>query len=208
MLYKLVLNKRQTTCEKIFGGIKNVFTFVSNYSLIVMTEKQEKILLTALQLFGTEGYHAVSTSKIAKQAGVSEALIFRHFENKEGLLNAIMDKAKEKLKVVFTELVMEPDPKEVLRKTLEMPFMMPEEDYEIWRLSYSLKWQTNEYDTSKMEPLKMALKNAFEKLDYENPRAEADLLLVFLEGITTAMLLHQPENKNELLNTIKAKYHV
>ena len=37
-----------------------------------MTEKQEKILQAALQLFAKEGYHATSTNKVAKLAGVSE----------------------------------------------------------------------------------------------------------------------------------------
>ena len=54
-----------------------------------MTNKKEKILLTALELFANEGFKSVTTSKIAKEAGVSEGLIFRHFENKKGLLNAL-----------------------------------------------------------------------------------------------------------------------
>ena len=197
-----------TVIFRFFGNNKKPFIFVSNYSLIIMTEKQEKILFTALQLFGTEGYHAVATSKIAKQAGVSEALIFRHFENKEGLLNAIMDIAKEKAKVVFADVVMEPDPKEVIKKIIELPFQIPKEDYEMWRLTYSLKWQTNQYDTSKMDPIRMALRNAFEKLGYKNANAETELLLIFLDGMTTTMLLHEPENKEDILNTIKAKYNL
>ncbi|MEM6542898.1 MAG: helix-turn-helix domain-containing protein, partial [Bacteroidota bacterium] len=55
-----------------------------------MTAKQEKILNAALELFAHEGYNVVSTSKIAQKAGVSEGLIFRHFESKQGLLNAIL----------------------------------------------------------------------------------------------------------------------
>ena len=51
-----------------------------------MTEKQENILNTALELFAKDGYDATSTSKIAKCAGVSEGLIFRHYGSKDGLL--------------------------------------------------------------------------------------------------------------------------
>jgi AcrR family transcriptional regulator len=51
-----------------------------------MTEKKELILQTALRLFSEQGYEATPTNRIAKEAGVSEGLIFRHFENKEGLL--------------------------------------------------------------------------------------------------------------------------
>ena len=48
-----------------------------------MTDKQEKILQAALELFAKEGFKGTSTNKIAKKAGVSEGLIFRHFENKD-----------------------------------------------------------------------------------------------------------------------------
>ena len=56
-----------------------------------MTDKQQQILHCALELFSTEGYKGTSTSKIANKAGVSEGLIFRHFKNKDGLLQAIID---------------------------------------------------------------------------------------------------------------------
>lgn len=173
-----------------------------------MTEKQEKILSTALELFATEGYHAVSTSKIAKQAGVSEALIFRHFENKEGLLNALLNQAGEKSKHMFADIVMTTEPEEVLRKTLTLPFIVPKEEYKMWRLTYALKWQTNSYNAAKMEPLKVALSNAFKKLNYKRPEAEAEIMLMLLDGIVTAMLLHEPENKKDLLTALLNKYNL
>ena len=178
---------------------------MSDYSLI-MTEKQENILLTALELFATQGYHAVSTSKIARQADVSEALIFRHFENKEGLLQAIMSIVEQKMKVVFADIVMSEDPKEVIRKTLEAPFHIAESEYKIWRLTYALKWQINAYNGQKAEPLKLALNNAFKKLGYKNPSAETQLVLMFLDGAATAILLHKPDNMNSIMKAILNKY--
>ena len=55
-----------------------------------MTEKQQKILSSAQKLFALDGVAAVSTARIAKEAGVSEALIFRHFGNKQLLVNAVV----------------------------------------------------------------------------------------------------------------------
>ncbi|HEY9176506.1 MAG TPA: helix-turn-helix domain-containing protein [Flavipsychrobacter sp.] len=173
-----------------------------------MTEKQENILFTALELFATQGYHAVSTSKIARQAGVSEALIFRHFENKEGLLQAIMDIVEQKTKAMFADIVMSTDPKEVIRKALELPFIIPEREYKIWRLAYALKWQINAYNAQKAEPLKLALSNAFGKLGYKNAAAEAELVLMFLDGAATAILLHKPANPKAILTALKTKYEV
>lgn len=171
-----------------------------------MTEKQENILINALELFATQGYHAVSTSKIAKKAGVSEALIFRHFENKEGLLSAIKCVAEEKMKGMMADIVMSTDPKDVIRKTILMPLQITEKEYKVWRLTYALKWQTNDYDSKKIEPLKMALTNAFKKLGYKNPEAEAELITMFLDGAATAILLHEPINKKEIFEALLKKY--
>jgi len=46
------------------------------------------LLDSARNLFATRGYAGASTREIAEQAGVREALIFRHFGNKAGLFRA------------------------------------------------------------------------------------------------------------------------
>jgi AcrR family transcriptional regulator len=46
------------------------------------------LLDSARTLFATRGYAGASTREIAEQAGVREALIFRHFGNKAGLFRA------------------------------------------------------------------------------------------------------------------------
>lgn len=173
-----------------------------------MTEKQKKILSAALKLFATEGYASTSTNKVAKAAGVSEGLIFRHFGNKEGLLNAIMEQSKEIAKQSLVEAVMATDPKEVISKILEIPFIISKEQYEMWRLTYALKWQTDQYDSSFKEPIKVVLINAFEKLGYSDPNAEAELIFMYVDGAATALLLHEPENKLDVLKALKAKYNV
>lgn len=171
-----------------------------------MTEKQENILLTALELFATQGYHAVSTSKIAKQAGVSEALIFRHFENKEGLLQAIKNIAEEKMKGIMADIVMSSDPKELIRKAISMPFSIDKREYKMWRLTYALKWQTNDYNPQKLEPMKLAMSNAFKQLGYANPDAETEVITMLLDGAATALLLHEPDNKEEIKKALLEKY--
>ena len=85
-----------------------------------MTKKQNQILEAALQLFSEEGYHATSTSKVAKKANVSEGLIFRHFLNKEGLLEGILKECEQGVNMLFLPILNEEDPKQVIKKTLEM----------------------------------------------------------------------------------------
>ena len=173
-----------------------------------MTEKQEKILKAALNLFAQNGYASTSTSKVAKEAGVSEGLIFRHFENKEGLLKAIMNMAMESSKQLIAEVMLAGEPKKVIRKMLELPYQVDRSHYDMWRLTYALKWQMNMYDSSANDALRLILKDAFQQLGYEDPEAEAELVFMFLDGASTAFLLHEPKNKADVLKCIKKKYNV
>lgn len=55
-----------------------------------LTQKQVKIIESAIDLFAEKGYASTSTSEIAKKAGVSEGTIFRHYKTKKDLLMAIV----------------------------------------------------------------------------------------------------------------------
>ncbi|MFD2615447.1 TetR/AcrR family transcriptional regulator [Paenibacillus gansuensis] len=55
-----------------------------------VTDKQQKILESAIDIFAEKGYAAASTSEIAKRAGVAEGTIFRHYRTKHELLTAII----------------------------------------------------------------------------------------------------------------------
>jgi len=101
---------------------------------------------------------------------------------------------------------MESDPKEVIRKTLNMPLNIDESDYDFWRLQFKLKWELEVNSDDKMEPLKMALTNAFKKLDYKAPEAEAQLLLIFIDGIGSAVLKGSSINPNEIIELLAKKY--
>lgn len=52
-------------------------------------ERREAILQAAMPLFAERGFDAVTTREVAEAAGVSEALLYRHFEGKAGLYEAI-----------------------------------------------------------------------------------------------------------------------
>jgi AcrR family transcriptional regulator len=54
-------------------------------------EKTEKILEAAGQLFREQGYGAVSMDQIARDAGVSKATVYAHFESKDRLFAAIVE---------------------------------------------------------------------------------------------------------------------
>lgn len=54
-------------------------------------ERHAQLLKTAMKLFSEKGFSGTTTREIAKCAGISEAMVFRHFENKDELYNTILD---------------------------------------------------------------------------------------------------------------------
>ena len=54
-------------------------------------ERRRQILKVAMHLFSENGFSGTTTKKIAEAAGVSEAMVFKHFENKGELYADILD---------------------------------------------------------------------------------------------------------------------
>src|ERR1043165_981590 len=54
-------------------------------------ERREQLLRVAMTLFSNHGFRGTTTKEIAHAAGVSEAMVFRHFATKEDLYAAILD---------------------------------------------------------------------------------------------------------------------
>lgn len=53
--------------------------------------RREQILRTAVELFSKHGFRGTTTKEIARAAGVSEAMVFKHFATKDELYGAILD---------------------------------------------------------------------------------------------------------------------
>jgi AcrR family transcriptional regulator len=54
-------------------------------------ERRSQILRVAIKLFSQYGFRGTTTKEIARAAGVSEAMVFRHFATKDELYHAILD---------------------------------------------------------------------------------------------------------------------
>ena len=54
-------------------------------------DRRQEILAAAMELFAEKGFRGTTTRDLATQAEVNEAIIFRHFKNKEELYSAILE---------------------------------------------------------------------------------------------------------------------
>lgn len=54
-------------------------------------ERRDAIVQSAMEIFAEKGLGGATTRDLAKAAGVSEALLYRHFPSKESLYDAVLD---------------------------------------------------------------------------------------------------------------------
>src|SRR5262249_59592085 len=57
-------------------------------------ERKRQLLAHAKQLFVTLGYQSTTTEKIARAAGVSEPVLYRHFDNKKALFLEVLQEIR------------------------------------------------------------------------------------------------------------------
>jgi AcrR family transcriptional regulator len=60
-------------------------------------ERREQILAAATQAFARAGFAATSLDDIAAAAGISRAILYRHFDSKTDLYRAVLDRACARL---------------------------------------------------------------------------------------------------------------
>jgi AcrR family transcriptional regulator len=68
-----------------------------NQRTALLTPSRERIREAAKALFAERGYELSSTAAICRLAGTSESQLIKHFENKQGLLEAVFQYAWEQI---------------------------------------------------------------------------------------------------------------
>ena len=79
-----------------------------------MDDKRARLLDAALDLFETRGFDGVAVPEIAAKAGVAVGTVYRYFETKEALVNALYRQWKQ----AYNELVLAPVPKNIRARDL------------------------------------------------------------------------------------------
>lgn len=70
---------------------------------------KERIVASALELFGEQGFAATTIRQIGADAGVAPSLLYRHFKDKEELRQAVDAEVLEELTAIFTSLKLDTD---------------------------------------------------------------------------------------------------
>ena len=64
---------------------------------------KEKIIEAAFSLYSTRAYEKLSLSKVASKVGITKTAIYRHFKNKESLIETMKQRLYEECAECFTQ---------------------------------------------------------------------------------------------------------
>ncbi|TNF46291.1 MAG: TetR/AcrR family transcriptional regulator [Bacteroidetes bacterium] len=60
-------------------------------------DKKQKVMISARKLFAENGFYSTATAKIAKEAGVSNGILFHYFNTKDILIQELYNDLKDRL---------------------------------------------------------------------------------------------------------------
>ncbi len=170
--------------------------------------RKENIAVAALNLFAERGYEHTSTQLIAREADVSEALIFKHFGNKEQLLAHVVKSGYKRVVAHNRGMLQEKDPLDFIHSILDFPEKLVSREPEFWKLQYRLldTPMAQKHHEHFIQPVYALLVTAFSELGYENPEMETQFVLLVIDSLWKNMVVAGTEDKRALVAFIKDKY--
>jgi len=170
--------------------------------------RKEKIAFAALHLFAEKGYENASTQLIGQNAEVSEALIFKHFGNKENLLHHIVKSGYARIIGQNRGMLTETDPLKLIHKVIDLPGKLVKDEPEFWKLQVRLMEIESfqlQYENF-LHPVNTILIKAFTDLGYAHPEKETELILLIVEGLWKNQVIKNDTKIKKLTDFIKWKY--
>jgi len=98
-------------------------------------QRREQLLDTAATLFAEHGYARTTTAQLARAAGVTEPIIYRHFKSKRDLFIALIDRTgAETLRLWEEHLAGAPDPADRIRRIVGANPMTTDQGQGVYRV--------------------------------------------------------------------------
>ncbi len=161
-----------------------------------------------MELFGDNGYPNTSTAMIAKHAKVSEALIFKHFHTKEGLLRAVLKTGYSEVILSNKGMLNEKDPLALVFKVLELPSHLVNKHPIFWKMQARMMNQpaAKEAHANFMQPVHKLLVEAFDEIGYPKPIMETELLLLIVDALWKQLVKDPDFDCDTMITFVQQKY--
>lgn len=171
--------------------------------------RKTNIATAAELLFAGKGYEQTSTQQIAKEAGVSEALIFKHYGSKDKLLETIIKSGYRRIVEHSRGMLQYDDqPLEFIHSLLDLPAKLVKDEPQFWSMQYrliDLPVSMNEHKRF-LQPVDKLILKAFKKLGYAHPETETNLLLLLIDALWKREITDGPGSTIAMSDLMKQKY--
>lgn len=170
--------------------------------------RKQKIAETAQELFAARGYENTSTQLIARQAGVSEALIFKHFGSKDLLLEHVIKSGYKRIVEHNRGLLRSDDPLQFILKMIDLPRKLVGEEPVFWELQYRLTDMPVSMKQHErfLQPVYALLVKAFTALGYPDAEQETQYALLVIDALWKREIVKGDTDTLALTEFIKEKY--
>jgi AcrR family transcriptional regulator len=100
--------------------------------------RREQILDVTEHVVAASGFHSVSIDRVAREAGITRPVVYTHFGDLEGLLQALVDRGNRRTLAALAQIVPSAPggkPEEVLLESLRRFLETVQDDSATWRLA-------------------------------------------------------------------------
>jgi len=155
----------------------------------VREQSRERILGAALALFARQGYERTSIREIAREAKISQGLMYNYYAGKDELLAAIFARGMLAAREGFAPASADAEPAERIERLIRGSLALVARDLEFWRLSYSLRMQpavlrgAAEEIRTWSESLRREIERVLEMARVPNAAVEAAVLFALIDGV-------------------------
>lgn len=172
------------------------------------SSRREKIINEALLLFADKGYADTSTKLIATQANVSEALIFKHFGNKDQLLIHLIKSGYRRVLSQNKGMLTYQNPRVFLQNMIDLPKKLVNEEPLFWKLQERLSHHefSRQQQELFMKPVHPVIERAFVELGYVRPELETQFLLLIIEMLWKKAASGEIKHIDHIITLVKDKY--
>lgn len=154
-------------------------------------KRREQLLDTAVTLFAERGFAGATTSELAKAAGVTEPIIYRHFKSKKDLFIAVIERTSAlTMQMWERELAKAKDPANRLRRLMGANPMVSEQGRGIYRVVVQAMMEIEDPDVLSALQDHITKIHDFVKGEVALAQGEGQVSKRFSADITAWLLLH------------------
>ena len=180
--------------------------------------RRDQVLCAAADCFRARGFHGASMAELAKRAGMSVGHIYHYFENKEAIIEAIVERDLAISMALLDELSRDPDPEAaILRFVRDDLTRCSSQKRQLLRLEVLAEASRSPRVATKVRAADAVARErfldflralpAFRAMDEVDLDPRADAIVAIVEGLSLRALRNPGLDVDRLVDEVRPAIH-